>query len=348
MISLATSQDTVNRVLVEFLAEQKDAAMAIHPSYGQLYEEIERSVLAGGKRLRPHLVFTGYGTYDDSIAHVAAAHELLHVALLVHDDIIDRDILRHGQPTIHHNYEIKLYKDTIEDPSERTHFSMSAALLAGDLLISSAYQLIARANLTQEAHKKAVQLIGTAIFEVAGGELLDTEAPFQPDNYNPLVIYRYKTAGYSLIAPLLTGAYLSQHVGDDDIEHLREYATNLGIAYQIKDDILGLFGETSSTGKSTFGDLREGKQTLLIDEFKDKANAEQRFLFDATFGKPEADEAALTQLKKTIEDSGALASTLSLEAHYTEKAFIAARSVSHEALKEELLFLIGFLKERRA
>lgn len=348
MISLGTSQDTVNRVLAKFLIEQKDAAMAIHPSYGQLYAEIERSVLAGGKRLRPHLVFTGYGAYDDSIAHVAAAHELLHVALLVHDDIIDRDILRHGQPTIHHAYDTTHYKNSISEPSERDHFSKSAALLAGDLLISSAYQLIARANLTQEAHQKALELIGTAIFEVAGGELLDTEAPFQPDTYNPLVVYRYKTAGYSLIAPLLTGALLSQTATTEDIELLREYATNLGIGYQIKDDVLGLFGETTATGKSTFGDLREGKQTIIIDEFKDKATAEQRTFFDAVFGRADASEAELVRLKEVIKDSGALASALALEQHYTEKAFEAARGVSNTALKEELLFLIGLLKERRA
>lgn len=216
------------------------------------------------------------------------------------------------------------------------------------MLISSAYQLIARANLTQEAHTKAIELIGTAIFEVAGGELLDTEAPFRPDNYNPLVIYRYKTAGYSLIAPLLTGAHLSQCATTEDVELLREYATNLGIGYQIKDDVLGLFGETSVTGKSTLGDLREGKQTIIIDEFKDKANAEQRLLFDATFGRPDTSELELEKLKAVIEESGALASTLELEEHYTEKAFEAARSVSNVALKEELLFLIGLLKERRA
>lgn len=348
MISLVTSQDAVNRVLATFLSEQKQAALAIHPSYSRLYEEIERVVLAGGKRLRPHLVFAGYGAYNDSIAYVAAAHELLHAALLVHDDIIDRDNLRHGQATIHHSYESTHYQEVIANDTDRYHFSQSAAILAGDLLISSAYQLIAKANLSDESYKKAVELISTAIFEVAGGELLDTEAPFQSDCYEPMIIYRYKTAGYSFIAPLLTGAVLSHCATPDDIEYLREYATNLGIAYQIKDDLLGVFGDTDATGKSTYGDLREGKYTLLISEFKDRATDEQLRLFTAVFGHADADEHEFKNLKDAIEASGATEATRELEIRFTEKARRAAHSIGSETLKEELLFLIGLLQERQA
>lgn len=348
MVSLEKSQQLVNDTLLAFLNEKKAAAVSIHPSYGRLYAEIERVVFAGGKRLRPHLVFLGYGSYDDSIAKVAAAHELLHVALLIHDDIIDRDTLRHGQPTIHHNYDIVHYAPFIDGDKDRHHFSTSAALLAGDLLISSAYELIREAQLDTDQYQQATKLLNTAIFEVAAGELLDTEAPFMPDTYTPILVYRYKTTGYSFIAPLLTGASLDGKNSSEDLEHLREYATNLGIAYQIKDDCLGVFGETTITGKSTFGDLREGKQTILIAEFKKQATAEQLEHFDTSFGRANATDDELSELKEIIRGTGALDITLRIAHEYAEHAIHAARSIENESLKQKLLDLTELLSKRNS
>jgi geranylgeranyl diphosphate synthase type II len=346
MISLAQSQQVVNEVLSSFLHEQRVAAEAIHSSYGRLYEEIERVVFAGGKRLRPHLVFVGYGTYDESAAMVAAAHELLHVALLIHDDIIDRDTLRHGQATIHHSYDSVHYAPFLDSQSERHHFSTSAALLAGDLLISSAYELIRRANLSMDTYQKVAQLMSTGVFEVAGGELLDSDSPFIPCTYAPILFYRYKTTGYSFIAPLLSGVMLSMHTSTEDIERLRTYATNLGIAYQIKDDYLGVFGETTKTGKSTTGDLREGKRTFLIAEFEKVANDEQRQVFGELFGNPHATEEQLIHLKTILKESGAADESVHLENEFSQKALAAVAQIEDVSLRENLLSLTKFLNER--
>lgn len=348
VVSLAHSQKIVNDVLASFLHQQRTAAQSIHPSYERLYAEIERVVFAGGKRLRPHLVFVGYGSYDDSIAKVAAAHELLHVALLVHDDIIDRDITRHGQATIHHQYESVHYAPHLSDETDRRHFSTSAALLAGDLLISSAYELIRQAKLNEDGYQKATQFLSTGIFEVAGGELLDTEAPFVPEGYPPILVYRYKTTGYSFISPLLTGAALSDANTLEDVEFLREYATKLGIAYQIKDDYLGVFGETETTGKSTFGDLREGKQTALIEKFRERASPAQQELFENVFGNAESSDESLSLLKRAIEDSGALAETTRLEHDYIDGALKAAEQIQNPELRENLTQLITVLNIRKS
>ena len=348
MISLEKSQQQVNETLSAFLEEKKAAAVAIHPSYGRLYTEIERVVFAGGKRLRPHLVFLGYGSYDASIAKVAAAHELFHIALLIHDDIIDRDTLRHGQATIHHNYDIVHYAPFIDDDKDRHHFSTSAALLAGDLLISSAYELIREAELDTAQYQQATKLLNTAVFEVAAGELLDTEAPFMPDSYTPILVYRYKTTGYSFIAPILTGATLIGNNSEEDLQRLRDYATNLGIAYQIKDDCLGVFGETTKTGKSTFGDLREGKQTILIAEFKKEATPEQIEKFNASFGRPNVTDDELSELKEIIRSSGALDATMAIGRDYAENAVNAARAIENESLRQNLLELTQFLSKRSA
>ena len=346
MITLDMSRETVNRTLAEFLSAQKASSHAIHPSYGRLYEEIERVVFAGGKRLRPHLLFMGYGSYDESIAKVAAAHELLHVALLVHDDIIDRDIIRHGQATIHQKYDIAHYAPFIDSPIDRHHFSTSAALLAGDLLIASAYELIRQANLDAEKTQAAIRLIGTGIFEVAGGELLDTEAPFIPEAYDPMLVYRYKTTGYSFISPLLSGATLSGSVSSEDLDRLRSCATNLGIAYQIKDDYLGVFGESAKSGKSTVSDLREGKQTILVTEFAKRASLAQLALFERTFGKKDASEDELSELREAFKASGALDEAARLGDEFTQLAINAVVELSDVTLQKNLHDLVQLLNER--
>lgn len=348
MLSLATSKHTVEAVLHEFIGSKRVAANAIHPSYGRLLQEIERVVFSGGKRLRPHLVFLGYGSYDASISHVAAAHELLHAALLVHDDIIDRDDTRHNQATIHHAYDTH-YNPHLKNESEREHFSKSTALLAGDILLSFAHELLAGANLAEEHHQKTVQLIAQGMFEVVGGELLDTEAVFIPETYDPLVVYRYKTAGYSIIAPLLTGAHLSpQHYDTEVLDALYRYAEAIGISYQIQDDILGVFGENDTTGKSTVSDLREGKQTLLISNFKAVASFEHTTLFDEVFGSTESSKEQLVALKSAIQASGARELTEKTAANYMKQALVHLNLLPDSELKASLLELTETLIGRKS
>ncbi|HMS93126.1 MAG TPA: polyprenyl synthetase family protein [Candidatus Saccharibacteria bacterium] len=348
MIDLTTSKTTVEATLQRFLNEKQQGATVIHSSYRQLLDEIHRVVFSGGKRLRPHLVFLGYGAYDDTVSMIAAAHELLHTALLAHDDIIDRDLVRHGQPTIHAAYD-KAYTDDLTNPLERAHFSESAALLAGDLLISFAYELIARAELPAKTHAAVTTIMAEGMFEVIGGELMDTEAAFVDNPADPLTIYRYKTASYSIIAPLLSGAVMSP-IGYDQssLNALRNFATKAGVAYQIQDDILGVFGRSGETGKSTVGDLREGKRTLLIEHFTKAASADQMALFSRTFGNTLASDDEFDLLKDALRDSGALASTKAAVTDYTQAALSTLQSVPDRELTDNLTGLADALITRKA
>ena len=332
MVDLAISKETVDTTLADFLQLKKRAATDIHPSYARLLDEVERVVFSGGKRLRPHLVFLGYGAYDETIATVATAHELLHTALLAHDDIIDRDDIRHGQATIHAAYDT-VYAHDLDDINERLHFSRSAALLAGDLLISFAYELLATADVPHEKHQMISSLLSTGMFEVIGGELLDTEATFTNTSADPLTIYRYKTASYSLIAPLLTGATLSsQNYDETTLDALHQFAVHAGIAYQIKDDLLGVFGNNDETGKSTIGDLREGKRTFLIDAFTANASADQMTLFTQIFGQSTASNQQFAALKDALQTSGALAATKVAITEHTDKALSYIRQLQNPDL----------------
>ncbi len=348
MITQTRSREVVDDALREFIATKRQAATAIHPSYGRLLDEIERLVFSGGKRLRPHLVFIGYGSYDDAIAKVAAAHELLHASLLVHDDIIDRDLVRHGQPTIQATYQ-EIYKPYIADEAERTHFSQSAAMLAGDLLLSFAHELLAQAQLPQTGYQVAEAMLSTGVLEVAGGELLDTEASFIPDEYEPMTVYRYKTAGYSLISPLLTGARLSPAGYDQPtLDTLTQCAENLGIAYQIQDDILGVFGNEDTTGKSTSGDLREGKQTLLISEFKRLAEPADQEQFSGSFGSQTATEAELETLRHLLQSTGTLASTKRIAEEHLSRGLDCMNTLEDTALADRLKDFFNAINARKA
>lgn len=349
MLTLTESKARIEPYLEKFLKEKVEKAKELHPSYQQLLEEIMRVTLAGGKRLRPHLVFVGYGSDADEILPVAAAHELLHTALLVHDDIIDRDIIRHDQPTIHHQYNTSHYVDHLDNGDDRLHFSTSAAILAGDILISFAYELLAAADLPADARAAAAATMAQGIFEVAGGELLDTEAAFVQTSKDPLLIYKHKTASYSFVSPLLSGARLSPvHNNEKTIELLHTYAINTGIAYQIHDDIIGVFGDESVTGKSTTGDLKEGKQTLLMNIFQENASAEQLRLMIQTFGNTLAETTELLELKNAIGQSGALEATTEIEQEYANNASLAVEQLGDPQLKQHLNELTALLMKRKA
>ncbi len=348
MASLETSRLLINDYLQAFLQDKRQSAASLHPNYERLLGEIERVTLAGGKRLRPHLVFVGYGKQDSSIAPLAAGYELLHTALLVHDDIIDRDIVRHGQATIHQAYFENHYTN-LSSTTERHHFSTSAAILAGDILISWAYELLASMDMPADKYRQSSTIMSEAIFNVAGGELIDTESPFSTHAIDPIVVANYKTASYSFVGPLLAGAILSDHhYSDESLSKLKEYATNIGIAFQIRDDILGVFGDEAKTGKSTIGDLREGKRTVLIDFFIKSASSDEQTLFDRYFGNPGSTDEALTKLKELLRTSHAYTQTIELEKTYLERATAALEDLKSEHLYADLHELRNRIQGRGA
>lgn len=348
MISLIVSKERVDSYLARYFDRKIEESVNIHPAYGRLYKELKRVSLAGGKRLRPHLAYIGAGEHNEQADAVATAHELLHIALLIHDDIIDRDLIRHNQPTIHGKYLDEHYNLAILDESERLHFSHSAALLGGDLLISGAYELLHEANVSLEKHRELQKLMTTSIFEVAGGELLDTEATFSGEELDPLLVYRYKTASYSTIAPLLSGAALRDDISQSDLSHLNEFAEAMGVAYQMQDDTLGVFGNSKQTGKSTLGDLREGKQTYLVAAFRSIADKESLQVFNDTFGNEQVSDEELKFIKELIRNSGALGIAQNKESEMMKKAIEAANRISISNLKTNLIDLVAFIDKRNA
>ncbi|QQG50944.1 MAG: polyprenyl synthetase family protein [Candidatus Saccharibacteria bacterium] len=309
-------------------------ATEIDSRYERLWQSIADIVSSGGKRLRPRMVLLAYealgGRQPQTLAPVAAAHELLHTSLLIHDDIIDRDTSRRGRKNINGLYEA-FYQPYHLDQKDRVHYSYSAAILAGDLLLAAAHQLVIESSLNPRQKTTAMRFFSRGIFEVAGGELVDIESTFMPpESSSAIMIARYKTASYSFISPLLSGAALAG-ASSAQLDHLRLFAESLGVAFQLSDDLLGMFGDEKITGKSTDSDIREGKLTYLIEQYLALTPLESRATFTAAFHNTNASPEDTEALKRDIERSGAREKTM-LEIE--SRAKIAEESLDKLALSK--------------
>ena len=313
---------SVNEFLNEVLGSRTKKAYGMNQSYGELWSDIHRISMAGGKRLRPYLtLLCSQEEVSERILAVACAQEMIHIAMLVHDDIIDNDSIRHNQLNINGSYHEKY--DPFLRSEDISHFANSAALLAGDVLISEAYRLIFRSTYHPDIKQKLLEQFSELIFEVVGGELMDVEAVFRTDlMFDPLVIYRYKTAGYSFVGPILAGAYCAG-TNEKEIDILRNFAINAGIAYQLQDDLLGMFGDEAVIGKSTLSDLREGKRTQIIVQYMAGMDKEAHARF-AAFGSDKATDEELEMIKHDIQKSGVRHDIEAMVEHY----FAAAVSYS--------------------
>lgn len=252
------------------------------PGFRQLWTRLQEQV-AGGKLIRPRLTLLAWTAFadgnrtdqpgardDDADAdavRLAAAFELLHSALLIHDDVVDRDHIRRGQPTVAERYRQDI--EAVGAPEEEAlHLGRSAAIIAGDVLLTTAYRLVSTCAPGTKRGQAVAAVVFDAATQAAAGELEDVLlslhrfTPPHPDVEQILTMERLKTASYSFEAPLRAGALLAGAPAET-ADRLAEAGSHLGVAYQVIDDLLGTFGDPERTGKSTTADLREGKATVL-------------------------------------------------------------------------------------
>lgn len=321
----------VNEYLALFFDAQLQAAKALDPSYGQLWQDSRDLVMAGGKRLRPYMTILSYklfgGRDDQAILMVAAAQELLHAALLMHDDIIDRDTMRYGRLNVAGTYRQRYQQDGLSR-RDAAHYSTGAALLAGDLLLTNASALIAESSFSTEAKLQAQRCLQAGVFRVAGGELLDMESTFTSwQNVDPFVIATLKTASYSFESPLLTGAQLAAAPAED-VRHLQDFARHAGIAFQLTDDVLGVFGNDAETGKSNTSDLEEGKMTLMLQQALHRADDADRAFILENCGQGAIGDETAERIRDIIRSSGAKDHTEQLAAEEIATALDALHDVN--------------------
>jgi geranylgeranyl diphosphate synthase type II len=321
LATAAARQSQVDAVLARLFSLARKRAEPLGPAYVELWDRIEAST-TGGKRFRPRMGFASYaalgGDDFEAAAYVGAAFELLHTSLCLHDDVIDRDFTRRGAPNVAGAFRDRALAAGA-DPALADHHGVSAAVIAGDLALFNAYRLIDRSGVAGEVRARLLEVMDEALFASAAGELIDidfTLRPAVPHVDDILTMERLKTAVYSFEGPLQAGAILAG-ADEETVATLGEFGREIGIAYQLVDDVLGVFGTEEETGKTTVGDLREGKRTVLIAY---AASAPDWDGYADLFGDPALDEAGAATLRAHLIDSGARGFAEGLARYYVNRA----------------------------
>ena len=274
---------------------------------------------AGGKLLRGVLCDIGYriggGKEEGYSDPLSIAFELFQTGVLIHDDIIDHADLRRGKETIHRRYKKSLAERKIEDLSGDT--PESAAICAGDIGIYLANKMLADSYEGNENAAKLISYFDKIVLDTINGELLDVILP--SEMRSPLLsseekrtlltssvweIYRLKTAGYSVIGPIHSGMLLAG-APDEHMKAIDEYSEQLGIAFQIKDDILGIFGDEAVIGKDIGSDIEEGKLTALYEYVYVNDEEAHRKLCEC-YGKSPVGSREVEKVREIFEKTGAL------------------------------------------
>lgn len=294
---LQKSAEEINKELGKFCKEWSKDVEKASPRLSFLNQCFVRAC-SGGKRLRGTLVKLGYeiasGQSNPEILKPAVAFEIFQTAVLAHDDIIDKSDLRRGKPT--------LWKCLGGD-----HYGISQTICLGDVGFFLSYKLISESNFLEKNKNRAIAFYTNAMIQTALGEILDVEVPHsgKTDEDTYLKICQLKTAFYTLIGPLQLGAVFGG-AKEALLKRLAQFGENLGIAFQIQDDILGVFGEEETLGKSVTSDIEEGKNTLLIAYALKNASLEQREVLDKYYGKGKIGQEALEEVRKVFVDTGSL------------------------------------------
>lgn len=297
----------------------------------ELYVAASHLITSGGKRLRPYLVLKSCevlgGNVEDAIA-AASAVEMVHNFTLVHDDIMDNDEMRHGVPTVHKKFGIPI------------------AILAGDVLFSKAYQTVSNSNLPSNALINLVERLAKACVDVCEGQLLDirmAESEKIPTQSQYINMVEKKTAALFEVSCAM-GAICAQS-SYKDVSNLAKFGKNLGIAFQITDDIIGVLGDPKITKKPVGNDLREGKKSLPILLAINKASREKSEVIKNVFGNSFATKEDIEKAARTIKSLGIEKKVRDQALSYAKKAKESLRDYSGPA-KKELSSLLDFVVKR--
>ena len=307
-------REAVGVVVSEFVAGQRKRLDAIGPEVRPLLDQALHFT-ASGKRFRPAFCYWGYvaaaGEPADEAAVLRAAGslDLLHVSALAHDDVMDGSATRRGGPSSHVVFAGAHSGAGWRGDSEV--FGRAGAILLGDLLLMWSAEMWGSSGLGAEALERARPYLDLVRTEVTVGQYLDIVAQAAVTDPSSALdragrVLEYKSARYTVTRPSQLGAALGGG-SSDLIEGLGRYGSPLGRAFQLRDDILGLYGDESLTGKPAGDDLREGKRTLLVAHAMGLAGAAAADRLDSLLGDPGLDLAGIAEARDIISSSGALA-----------------------------------------
>jgi geranylgeranyl diphosphate synthase type I len=300
----------VHKALSAFLSGQAGRLDAISDQLGPLQDALQSFLLDGGKRLRPAFAYWGYrgvgGEDSDAVVAAAASLELLQACALIHDDVMDGSDTRRGKPAMHRRFSALHRTESWRGDSEG--FGMSAAILLGDLCLIWADELLNTSGIPAEALLRTQPVYDEMRVELMAGQYLDLleQALGGGSVESALRVARYKSAKYTVEKPLHMGAVLGGG-GQAALDGYSGYGLPLGEAFQLRDDVLGVFGDPATTGKPAGDDLREGKRTALVAMALEQATPAQEAVVRRHLGDPHLTEEGVAALRAVLTDTGALA-----------------------------------------
>jgi len=298
--------DTLNRIAraveqrleLVFAEARSGHATGLFPgaSRSMILDQVRDLTMRAGKRVRAALLVCGAALFDDQAAadpaviDAAAAMELLHTYFLIHDDIMDDDPTRRGGPSVH-----AALGDRLGDGK----LGRDLAILAGDLAVALHEGLLAGLAAPDGRRRMAARIFAEMHLDVVHGQTMDLLGTGDAEE-----VARRKTASYTTVGPLATGAALAG-ASEAEIERLAVIARPLGVAFQLRDDLLGAFGSSEVTGKPVGTDLRAGKATFLVQEGLRRADARQRAAIEAVLGTEDASAEAVGDAARALDRCGA-------------------------------------------
>jgi len=335
-------------ILNSFFKNEEKKAAKISPITAEMIR-IYRSFM-GGKNIRGSLTRLGYecfgGKDEKAILKASLLVEIAHAFALIHDDIMDQDSLRRGQPTIHVQYE-NLHQQRYRE-GESHHYGSCMALNLGDVGFILSHLILTESDFSPEIKIKVLRCFDQVLLGTVFGQAIDISYEHQNrvTEEDVMRVHHYKTAKYTVTGPLQYGA-LFAGADEKEIEKIEKYGLPVGIAFQLRDDELGLFSDEKTLGKPIGGDVKENKNTILHLKTLKQAKGKDKDFIKRAYGNKDLTKRDLERVRKITQETGALKYSQKMARDLVEKGKkYVPQITSDPELQDTLYNLADFMVKR--
>lgn len=349
---LISVRSAIEEELSIFLNRESAYLKEISADLAPVSESLTSFLMDSGKRLRPLFAYAGLiaaqGTLNRPEVRAMASLELLQACALIHDDLMDGSDTRRGKPSIHRHFESIHVQDELAGFGPQ--YGLSAAVLLGDLALVWCDKMLNSSGLANEQLARVLPYYNEMRVELMAGQFLDIHEQTQKSTSTErsMKIARYKSGKYTVERPLHLGAAVSQSPKSEIFAALSAYGLPLGEAFQLRDDLLGVFGDPSVTGKPAGDDLREGKKTVLIALSRENQTDSQSQACKDHFGRADLDSDGIAMLQQIITETGAKAKLEAMIEKLTQQSLAALASPYISNDGKELLIELANIATKRS
>jgi geranylgeranyl diphosphate synthase type I len=342
-------RERIQTNLDDFVSEHRSLMDNVSPDTLPLLDSLV-GLLVGGKRLRPAFAYWGFiaagGQDSDEVVRACASLEFLQACALIHDDVMDASDTRRGKPAIHKQFEALHISNNWNGSAKL--FGEGAAILVGDLALSWADEMLLTSGLSDDQLLRAKAIYDIMRTELMSGQYLDLLEQVRGDitHERAETVIRFKSAKYTIERPLHVGATIAG-AGPELTQVLSDYGLALGEAFQLRDDLLGVFGDSSVTGKPAGDDLREGKQTMLIAFANSNANSADKKYLSENLGSSDLSSDSISKLQELLVTCGAQDFVENRISEYLAKSLAALEYLPNDSEAKSALTELAILATKR-